>query len=399
MAEPALESERSDETEQARARSRASASGEGERRLHAVVAQGEAEQPVREVEDHDDRDPQQQRRPTGARRGLGEQSRLRISSPATTIIITASSMSRPLATWVTTETPSRTIAAMKASRRRWARPRARRISARPRSAVAPWASWRTSGVSPAATRCTRSATLGVSPEMTLTRPATATTNARIRASRCRRRWSWARRRSAHGRCRIRGSKSGTMQTRRTSLRVAGSNDRTRAQLMLMLWARIGGAATDRAPEHLGAVPRAVPAGLPGRHVVAGVRAAAPLERRAGWWRSRGRGLRTSSSLERVGRSGGVDAGAEEHLVDEQVAEPGDARLVHEHRLDRRAARAGEPARSVARLDRERVDAEPVLVRDRARPRRAAAGRAGRASRRRRTSRRSAARPGSSPFAA
>ena len=62
----------------------------------------------------------------------------------------------------------------------------------PSSAVAPCASSRTSGREPGGDEVHPVGRgSGVSPEITLTRPATATTSARIRASRCRRRWSWA----------------------------------------------------------------------------------------------------------------------------------------------------------------------------------------------------------------
>ena len=46
-------------------------------------------------------------------------------------------------------------------------------------------------------------------------------------------------------------------------------------------------------------------------------------------------VRRSSAVDVDGESGRIDARPPQHLVDEQVAEPGDPVLVHEHRLDRR----------------------------------------------------------------
>ena len=65
----------------------------------------------------------------------------------------------------------------------------------------------------------------------------------------------------------------------------------------------------------------------------------------------------------VERGGGpvrVEAGPPEELVDEEVAEPGDAVLVEQDGLERAAA----PRQELPQLgggDGERVDAEPVLV--------------------------------------
>ena len=56
----------------------------------------------------------------------------------------------------------------------------------------------------------------------------------------------------------------------------------------------------------------------------------------------------------------IDAGPPQRLVDEQVAESGDARLVHQHGLDRRGARA-ERVVELRERERERVGTEPRLV--------------------------------------
>ena len=69
----------------------------------------------------------------------------------------------------------------------------------------------------------------------------------------------------------------------------------------------------------------------------------------------------------------VDAGPPQRLVDEQVAEAGDAALVHEHRLDRRG-RAAERVVELRERERQRVGTEPGLVGielDRAEPARVA----------------------------
>ena len=82
--------------------------------------------------------------------------------------------------------------------------------------------------------------------------------------------------------------------------------------------------------------------------------------------------RRRSSVDRRPRR--VDAGAPQRLVDEQVAEPGDARLVHEHRLDRRACARRARGRARASVSVERVGTEPRLVGielDRAEPARVA----------------------------
>ena len=68
----------------------------------------------------------------------------------------------------------------------------------------------------------------------------------------------------------------------------------------------------------------------------------------------------SSSVEVVGGASGIDAGPPERLVAEQVAEAGDARLVHEHRLHRRPAPGGDRAQLRER-EHERVGTEAVLV--------------------------------------
>ncbi len=69
---------------------------------------------------------------------------------------------------------------------------------------------------------------------------------------------------------------------------------------------------------------------------------------------------TSSSASSCGGPGGVDAGPPQRLVAQQVAEAGDARLVHEHGLDRRPALGADRAQ-LGQREVERVGAEPVLV--------------------------------------
>ncbi len=65
-------------------------------------------------------------------------------------------------------------------------------------------------------------------------------------------------------------------------------------------------------------------------------------------------------VEGVGGTHGVDAGPPQHLVAEQVAEPGDARLVHEHGLDRRSA-PGDDRPQLGQRQVERVGTEAVFV--------------------------------------
>ena len=110
----------------------------------------------------------------------------------------------------------------------------------------------------------------------------------------------------------------------------------------------------------GAPSRAVRARLALRREVAGVRATALAEDRSVSRMARCSRLRLVVG-ERVGGSGRVDAGPPQRLVAQQVAEAGDARLVHDHGLDRRPAARRRRARSCARVSVERVGAEAVLV--------------------------------------
>ena len=130
--------------------------------------------------------------------------------------------------------------------------------------------------------------------------------------------------------------------------------------LLVLGAGVGGAAADGPAQELGAVARAVTPGLAPGHVVAGVRATAACQHP-----QRGRD-RAGERLhlvvaQRVRGPGGIDAGPEERLVGEQVAEPGDPGLVHQHRLDGSAAR-GHLLAEDWETECECVHAESVLVR-------------------------------------
>ena len=108
---------------------------------------------------------------------------------------------------------------------------------------------------------------------------------------------------------------------------------------------------------------------------------------ARWSRTR------SSAVSGLGGPSRIDPGAPERFVGEQVAETGDARLVHEHRLHRGTTARNDlvetsPGERRARRDRD------GSRRDRARLRRGAAGPATTSSLRRRIGRRIDARPGS-----
>ena len=59
--------------------------------------------------------------------------------------------------------------------------------------------------------------------------------------------------------------------------------------------------------------------------------------------------------------GRVDAGSPERLVDEEVAEPGDPCLVHQHRLHRRGSSPPSACVELPQRERERVGAESRLV--------------------------------------
>src|SRR5690348_1899506 len=120
---------------------------------------------------------------------------------------------------------------------------------------------------------------------------------------------------------------------------------------------VGGAPGDLAALELRTVARA-------RHVevaghVAGVRTAPPPEhpqRRS----YRSVQLAALGGIDADGRADRVDPGAPEHLVDKQVAEPRDARLVHEHRLHGCGPRV-ERVIELAHRERERVGSEARLV--------------------------------------
>ena len=102
-------------------------------------------------------------------------------------------------------------------------------------------------------------------------------------------------------------------------------------------------------------------------------------RRAGRARAACCGSRGAAACVRRDRcrpagAAGSMPGAPQRFVDEQIAEPGDARLVHEHRLDRRACAASSAWSSCASGERERVGTETRLVGielDRAEPARVA----------------------------
>src|SRR5437588_13069741 len=98
-------------------------------------------------------------------------------------------------------------------------------------------------------------------------------------------------------------------------------------LLRMDRAAIGGAVRDRSTQQGRAVFRAVEARPAGRGEVAGVGAAAASED------AEGVADRPVKSLHLVvgevaGRSRGIHSSTPEHLVTEEVAEPGGARLVH-----------------------------------------------------------------------
>ena len=123
-------------------------------------------------------------------------------------------------------------------------------------------------------------------------------------------------------------------------------------------APVGGAAADRVPAERRAVA--------GHGAVEGLSACRRCASRPGgracaaWSGSPCAGpCARSASMSTGGRAGSIPA-RHSDLVDEQVAEPGDAVLVHEHRLDRRRSL---PERVVELRERQRhrVGTEPALV--------------------------------------
>src|SRR4051794_32707160 len=103
-------------------------------------------------------------------------------------------------------------------------------------------------------------------------------------------------------------------------------ERNMSDLDLVDGTGVGGPAADGAAQELGTVTGAVATPLPGDHVVPGVRSTPPLQdpQRGGDRPGQGLDLRVA---QRVRGSGGIDAGPEQRLVRQQVAEPGDAGLV------------------------------------------------------------------------
>src|SRR5581483_7780721 len=126
-------------------------------------------------------------------------------------------------------------------------------------------------------------------------------------------------------------------------------------LVLVRGARVGGAATDRAAQERGAVLGAPATRYAGHLQPAKVGTAALGEfrdRRAEvakqarnlGWRERARGARR------------VESGAPEHLVGDEVAEPGDTPLVHQP-----CGAVGESGAKLGGRDRRGVKTEPRLV--------------------------------------
>ena len=101
------------------------------------------------------------------------------------------------------------------------------------------------------------------------------------------------------------------------------------------------------------------AGKPGRHVVAGVRAA-PLPQHPQGGPDRCVEASDLVVAQRVRGPGRIDACPPERLVGEQIAEAGDARLVHQHGLHRRGA-SGDHRREVGTGERHGIGTEAVLV--------------------------------------
>src|SRR6478672_1991830 len=133
----------------------------------------------------------------------------------------------------------------------------------------------------------------------------------------------------------------------------------RKSLHLVERARVGGATSDCAAQERGTVLRAVETGSPGRREVAGVRTPPLPEDPQVVPDGPVQALHLVVG-QFVGGPGRVDAGPPQRLVAQQVAEAGDAGLVHDHGLDRRPALGADGA-ELRQREVEGVWAEPVLI--------------------------------------